>query len=1091
MLRLRRLLPALALAAAGLTGPIAGAFADEPIQPGKVGTGTFVASGTKVTTEIGTSFYPDKDSDDYVVDGFAGQTLSVTVAATKGSTLIPALQVIRPDGSILDYADGAKITPKLGQLPGKSSKLTFKLDQTGVWTIRVRGSFPATGIDSQSKRPIYDFQQPRSKGAYSIAVKYGLPPAAVTTNAVPDAAGQYRFVVPAVGGAILNATLKFKGGTPTFVSLTDPAGGNVAGVTTSTVAGRTVSVKNYSMPARAPLGAYLMSFQANPTAPSTKVSFTSSVKLPKGDPKLTGTIAKEEPLISAVNPTEGGPGTRITLSTSNVIDPANATGTVKVRLGRYMLEQVEVKNNGAQVLGVAPQDLPQGTFDVIVTSSSGQAAVKAGAFSRVPPPEAYTIDPVVASAAGGFKVTITGSNFNTVQNGMAVRFRSLAANQTTQPPVTFSKQTADELQFNMPLNLLIPGEYKVQVLDTRTQLFDEIDQTLTLTNTAAINRVTPGLVPILGGDTVYVQGSNFTDTDTVFLEVTPGSGTYEALNDTQVTFVNSSLHQFSAPVRAKGVYRIKVRDENSYETPTRPLAYYSFSDYTLGLTAGADGFDAWTTALADFDRNGTLDLFLARKGGTTKASTSETRVLRQKADGTFEDVTTAAMPAPTSDDDWRADRIWVADVTQDSYPDIVIVTDSDQFPAKDTKSHVRFLVNERRSSALPATERAFRDRTLDLMAPIRMMSYLYGTNGKNDKDDWRGKDMWIGDLDLSNSGPPEILITSDRVFENYYVSCTPYCASPYSGGYTYNFYWPATRMFKWDSSARSGLGRYKYDANFFPRKSGITVAIFNPPPGVTIPTCNGGACRDKVTPFSGQRLAVGPIDLDGRPDIAVLNSGTVQRDGQPISSLQVALNKVNFADGANVTDITDKLTALDSATYFRGDALAIGAPGYPDGNGYGALAIAKVDPTGLTTSALRLIRFKPPVVQGDQGDFQVITTQALPASTANDRFQSSRIAFVDIDADGDQDLVTIARTPPAAGSAFRIFRNEVVGTTSGVYRETLSGLVAPLITANEHYEGDFLAVGDLDNDGALEFVVTRSVTAGATAPHTRALHIEK
>jgi hypothetical protein len=72
-----------------------------------------------------------------------------------------------------------------------------------------------------------------------------------------------------------------------------------------------------------------------------------------------------------------------------------------------------------------------------------------------------------------------------------------------------------------------------------------------------------------------------------------------------------------------------------------------------------------------------------------------------------------------------------------------------------------------------------------------------------------------------------------------------------------------------------------------------------------------------------------------------------------------------------------------------------------------------------------------------------------------------------------------------------VFRNEVVGTTSGMFRQTLDGLISPLVTPTEHFEGEFMAIGDLDEDGALEFVITRAVTQGATAPHTRAIHIDK
>jgi hypothetical protein len=77
------------------------ASGDGPIQPGKVGTGSFVASGTTVTTEIGTAFYPATDSDDHVIDGYAGQTLTVSVTATAKSALVPSLQRLGPDGSLV------------------------------------------------------------------------------------------------------------------------------------------------------------------------------------------------------------------------------------------------------------------------------------------------------------------------------------------------------------------------------------------------------------------------------------------------------------------------------------------------------------------------------------------------------------------------------------------------------------------------------------------------------------------------------------------------------------------------------------------------------------------------------------------------------------------------------------------------------------------------------------------------------------------------------------------------------------------------------------------------------------------------------
>src|SRR6185436_13105059 len=120
-------------------------------------------------------------------------------------------------------------------------------------------------------------------------------------------------------------------------------------------------------------------------------------------------------------------------------------------------------------------------------------------------------------------------------------------------------------------------------------------------------------------------------------------------------------------------------------------------------------------------------------------------------------------------DDWRADRIRVVDIDLvkeadgKSYPDIVIATNSDKFPTaaptSGAKSHVRVLLNEKANGV-----RVFRDHTQELMPPLRAMTVLYSAGGKNETDDWRAQDMWIGDVDLANQSPPEIVITCDRVF---------------------------------------------------------------------------------------------------------------------------------------------------------------------------------------------------------------------------------------------------------------------------------------------------------------------------------------
>ena len=1128
----------------------------------EIGTGTYLATGSKVTTSIDTPFDDpnnpnDDDKDLFIFNGYAGQTVSITVAAPKSSRLIPFFEVFRPDQRTVSSADGAKVSPKPGPSlkPAKTAKLTYKLDQTGVWTIRVRGGFPGRKVVDDPSTPLidegddpstpdkieashleYDYGvngANRTSGQYTISVKYTTAPAAKTTKAVPGPDGVYRFRVPATGGAQLNGLLTFKGSAPTFDKVFDPTGADLGILPTYAISkSKSVTLRSVPLPAASPAGSYTVTFRAPVGTPPSNVTFSGSAKVLKAEKPLKSKLSLAEPIIEAVNPAEGGPDINVILTCLDLADPAGSK-LPRVFLGRIEMvvreENISVQANRTFITFRTPAssvELPDGTYDVRVTSSTGQAATKVGAFTIVPPPVVTSLEPEAGSEAGGFLVTIKGSNFSTTPNGMIVRYVDKSnTSRIVSPPVTFLPPlSSTELRYYQPTKTAFPGlghgEFFVRVENYVTHRSAQAPQTIRLADAAAISRVSPSLIPILGGETIYVKGANFRDTDHVFLEKTPnsagGPSDYEDITLLGATFVSDELHQFVAPPRVKGTYRLFVRDTvNAYDTPTRTFAFYQLSDFTasMGLT-GTDGYDAYTTALGDFnpaspkfaspgDRE---DLFLTRKGGDTIATTSQTRVFRNDGAGSFTDVTATVMPGVTADDDWRADKIVITDIDLDGYPDMVLATASDKVLSGTTKSHVRILLNEARGAGQPATERTFRDHTADLMAPLRKMNILYSAGGLNEVDDWRAKDMFVGDIDFSNKTPPEIVIVNDKVFENYYVSCTPYCASPYSAGYTYSFYWGGTRVFKWDQSARSGLGRYKYDANYFPRKSGITVPIFNAPPGVVVPTCTPSQCRGKFTPFTGQRLAVGDFNYDpavpstAKPDFAILNNQPVTRNGATIPSLQVALNQVG--GGVNVTDVTDDLSGLDaSGGNFKADAVAIGHPGFK-GSAFGVIAIAKVDPTGLSSSALRFLRFKASTVPGDPGDFEEITNSILPATTANDRFQSSQIRFLDVDGDGDEDLVTLSRTAPGGnGPAIRIFRNNVAAPPNlMVYGESLKGLFTGVpaqsipglpLAANGYYDGDSLAIGDLDGDKVDDYVITRSTTPAGVGPHTRAIKTDK
>jgi hypothetical protein len=1056
--------------------------------------------------------FPAGDTDEFAFQGWDGQAFSGALTLARGSALDPVVRLVRPDGSIAQtFGLGTKETRAL-------ALSASTLDADGTWRVRVVGERPMPTTAEPNPAP--------TTGAYTLSVKLGK---ATNAGLSPDANGQYRLRVPAVGGAAIGATLVFKGATPTFNSFVDPEGRPVTGFPGGT------SVKGFRLVATAPLGDYVLTFDAPAGAVPTNVALVRTLAPAKPEKKIVRTMSRDEPVIflSAIVPTTGGPGTPMSVKATGLVDPAYPVETdddghvlnVGLWLDHHRLTDLRLQ--GADTItGKVPTDLPEGQFDVIVTSTAGQPAAAAKAFRRVPPPKVSGIDPTVGPGSGHFPITITGANFRPTPTG-GLPVMGILLDGFLQP-LTPSYVDETTIRFDAPARpaggLVSFGVRDLVTLLDATKTSDNRTLDFEYVATAAISRLVPSLIPELGNELVTIQGANFQPTDHVFLQLAGGGG-FEEITTTQTTYdAATGFHRFTAPVRPHGQYLVYVQDALGQPNPpkTRVLTYYSYAIAATNLgSLGADLYDAVTTAVADYDKDAAArqDLFVSRRGDpadTAAAATSLTRVLRQTADGEFADVTTSVMPAVTNDD-WRADRVWTSDVNVDGWPDLVLTTNAVAVPPLG-RSHTRILINEPRGGIGAAgAERVFRDRTIDLMAPARQMQ-LYGVfGGPSDfyvADDWRALDMWVGDIDRGDPGPPEILITHDEVknddnpSSDVFLSgvyCGNYCSSQNGNStfYSYTFYWGGSRLFIWNKAARAGQGQFKFDAAFFPRASGPVVPQSGGPAGV-IPACSphyNSICKGTFTPFIGQRVTVGNLDFEAtggnKPDVVVVSNQDVTRvpgdhvaiGTTPvlISSTQVGINKFDSKNGSGVTDMTDVVGAIGGD--FRGDAATVGQPGFPDGNSFGVIALTKA--TASSGTVMRLIKTKPTTTAGKVCDFEEITTSALPSPDADEHFQASALRFIDTDQDGDQDLVLVA--PSALGGtkpAFRILRNERVGTQVGFLRRTLEPLFAANVTASEHFESDSLTVGDVTGDGFLDFVLARATSTGVGA-QTRILKTDR
>lgn len=269
---------------------------------------------------------------------------------------------------------------------------------------------------------------------------------------------------------------------------------------------------------------------------------------------------------------------------------------------------------------------------------------------------------------------------------------------------------------------------------------------------------------------------------------------------------------------------------------------------------------------------------------------------------------------------------------------------------------------------------------------------------------------------------------------------------------------------------------------------------------------HGGFGSPIVSPSTGgDYLAVGDMNGDGRPDVALLNTGPSDRivevllgagNGTFTSSAIIPSSEFIAARGIAIADVTgdnvpDVVAMSNSSGFFsRFNVVDVFAG---DGNGALAPSIRSVAPVFLApgTGSIQTTAFAVADVNGDgdldvlnnsdgvavwyghgSGSFELPVTVGAPSAFLHGI--GSSISTADLNGDGRTDIVQFD------GNQLRVILNTTTGFSTSIYQAVPEFAVAYSTS---------MALADIDGDGAVDAVamVAGSIDSPQPGPHVSLL----
>ena len=256
------------------------------------------------------------------------------------------------------------------------------------------------------------------------------------------------------------------------------------------------------------------------------------------------------PAVVSVDPAVGpmAGGTPVTVTGTGFTTAPKTT----VTFGGTAATGVQVVS-GTSLTCVTPAATSAGAVAVRVTNENGYGE-KSDAFTYEPRPAVVSVDPAVGPMAGGTSVTVTGTGFTS----------------TIDTTVTFGIYTATNVQVGSATSLtcvtpaaVTPGAVNVRV--TNRNGFGEKSNAFSYLAKPNITTVSPSKGPLIGGDTITIQGSGFTTSaNTTVL--------FGAFSATGINVVSATRLTCVAP-RNLTAGRVDVRVFNSGGVGILPTGY--------------------------------------------------------------------------------------------------------------------------------------------------------------------------------------------------------------------------------------------------------------------------------------------------------------------------------------------------------------------------------------------------------------------------------------------------------------------------------------------------------------------------------------